>query len=234
MPSRREESYTFGTTETLVSDQKSTVAVIVTHPWGPLGGNLHNNVVVAACLYFQRLGVTTARFDFNGGIGRGFTQVAQVLDVARGLLETLPEAKHILLVGYSYGSLIAASASADLPECMASVSIAPPFSVSHWLVMFHSNHHLEKATRKEELPRLLLIGTQDNFTSEEVFQRTLEQHYPEETTTGAVIKDADHFFRHREKDVMDVIGQWLVGAFPQLQGDLQKLRSLTIGLSTAT
>jgi alpha/beta superfamily hydrolase len=236
MPSRLEKQFTLpeSNTHALVADQQSRVAVIVTHPWGPLGGNMHNNVVVAAALYFQKLGITTARFDFDGGVGRGYIQVAQVLEVARGLLNgkfSASKPSQIILIGYSYGSLIAGSASADLHECIANISIAPPFSVQHWLLMFNSTFHHDKATAKENLPRLLLIGTEDNFTSEEVFKTTVGTKYPGEVTTGAVIKGADHFFRHREKDVMDVIGQWLLATFPQCQGDLRRLKDMEIGLS---
>jgi alpha/beta superfamily hydrolase len=229
-----------------------------------LGGTMHNNVVVAAVLYFQKLGMTTARFDFNGGIGRGYTQVQQVLELSQYLLlrggrcrnnfarssmdDTETETscglvspavaaetpQHILLVGYSYGSLIAGSASADINDCVACISIAPPFSVQHWLLLFHSNYHLEQATRKDSMPRLLLLGSEDNFTSEEAFKQMVETRYPVATTTGAVIKGADHFFRRREKDLMDVIGLWLVEAFPQCGGDLRRLKSLEMGtLSTA-
>lgn len=229
-PAVAEKEYTLPTSrcEARIANHGSNVAVIVTHPWGPLGGNLHNNVVVAATLYFQRLGITTARFNFNGGIGRGHTQVQQVLELAKGLLEGQygGKAKSILLVGYSYGSLIAGSASADLEECIGSVSIAPPFSVSHWLLMFNSAHHLAQMTKRENFPRLLLLGTEDNFTSEYTFQSTIDTSFPIESSTGAIINGADHFFRRREKDVMDVIGQWILENFPQCNGDLLKFKDI--------
>lgn len=223
MPSRIENEIIIGEsqTPTIIANQESQAAVIVTHPWGPLGGNMHNNVVVAACLYFQKIGLTTARFDFHSGFGRGYSQVQQVQEVASELKQQCG-ARLILLVGYSYGSLISGSTSADISDCLASIMIAPPFSVAHWLLMFNSSHHLTRSGEKSSLPRLLIIGTEDNFTTELVFRRTIEEHFPD--ATGAVIKDADHFFRHREKDVMDVIGQWLLETFPQCEGDLRRLR----------
>jgi len=133
----------------------------------------------------------------------------------------------ILLVGYSYGSLLAASASANIPECVGVVSIAPPWSVKHWLLLFHSQHHLRQAQSRKELPKLFLIGDQDNFTSETVFLTTLETYFPSETTntTGVVLPNVDHFFRRREKDVMKEIGTWLLKVFPKCQGDLKTLAS---------
>jgi alpha/beta superfamily hydrolase len=231
MPSRLETEVNLNGTPALVALQNSRVGVIVTHPWGLLGGDRDNNVVAAACLFFQHLGLTTVRFNFCGWqLSRGNAQVNQLQQVAKGLLTLEGGPKHILLVGYSYGSLITGSASGDMQECIGAVSIAPPFSVRHWLLMFNSNYHLEKEISRERLiPRLLVIGTQDNFTSETAFLDLVDR-YPQESSTGAVIKGADHFFFQRERDLMDVIGQWLVSAFPQCQGDLYKLRELEFGL----
>jgi hypothetical protein len=258
----------------MVADLSSELAAIVTHPWGPLGGNMHNNVVVAATLYLQRLGITTVRFDFVGGFSRGYVQVQQVTAIAEALLrgqysnnnynnnitsnqssknptavEPSPSSrrrlvipKRILLVGYSYGSLIGVSASADIPQCVATVSIAPPFGVAHWLFLFHAEYHYQKAAAAEQsssssprtmIPRLWILGDQDNFTSESVFQKTLQQRFPSEATTGAILKGADHFFQRREKDVMDIVGQWLLSTFPQCQGDLMKLANADLGVSSS-
>ena len=241
MPSRVEHAVTLQPSgcEALVADCHSRLAVILTHPWGPLGGNLHNNVVAAAALYFQRLQITTVRFNFCGTqLGRGNAQVQQVQDVATQLLagklfhssnasasssstRILPT--HVLLVGYSYGSLIASSASANIPECVAVVAIAPPFAVQHWLLMFNADYHLKQAA-KRQIPRLFLIGSRDDFTSEPRFKTVMEENFPNDT--GAIIKDANHFFARREKDVMDVIGEWLLNSFPRCQGDLRSLRDI--------
>jgi len=242
MPFRGEQTVTVAgaaAAEALVADHASRLAVILTHPWGPLGGNLHNNVVAAAALYFQNLQITTLRFNFSSNsLSRGHAQVQQVQDIAAQLLAgefvrtsnnsssnnngTKPT--HILLVGYSYGSLISLSASANIPQCVGVVSIAPPFGVQHWLLLFNANFHLQQAAAREDLPRLFLIGTRDNFTSEARFKTVLEERFPNDT--GAVLKDADHFFARREKDVMDVIGEWLLKTFPSCEGDLRALRDV--------
>ena len=77
MPSRDERPVTLpesGSPANL-ADFGSSLAVIVTHPWGPLGGNMNNNVVLALVFWFQRLRITTLRFDFCGSqIGRGHQQ----------------------------------------------------------------------------------------------------------------------------------------------------------------
>jgi uncharacterized protein len=212
-----------------VADLGSDLAVIVTHPWGPLGGNMNNNVVLAIVVWFQRLRITTMRFDFSGHqIGKGDRQVQQVKEAATFLLngghlegsslhpsqlqaaatgnkQTTKPPKSILLVGYSYGSIISASASVEIPQCIGVAMISPPLAVRHWLYMFHGNHHLEQA-RKSGLPLLMILGSRDNFTGEDAFMEVVHS-MPTTTTTGAVLKDADHFFRGREQDLMDVMGE---------------------------
>ena len=57
------------------------------------------------------------------------------------------------------------------------------------------------------------MGSKDNFTSEAVFVDTVDQNFPLGTTTAAIIKGADHFFAGRERDLMDVVAQWLLKTF---------------------
>lgn len=188
---------------------------------------MNNNVVMAIVVWFQRLRITTMRFDFCGSqIGRGTRQVEQVKEAAMFLLEgrhlsvdengngthtrtkgTKPP-NHVLLVGYSYGSIISASASATIPRCIGVAMISPPLAVRHWLYLFSGNYHLEQA-RQRGLPLLMIMGSNDNFTSEDAFYGCVHT-MPQSTTTGAVLKDADHFFRGREKDLMDVMGTCIV------------------------
>ena len=193
---------------------------------------MHNNVVVAAVLYFQKLGITTLRLDFGGWqIGRGYAQVTQVEEAAEFLLDgghlrdsNSPNKppSYILLVGYSYGSLITASASASIPKCIGCISIAPPVSVQHWLLCFNGSYHSSQAHKRKSLPRLFVLGSRDNFTSEQAF-RDLVASYSKTTTTGAVLKGADHFFRHREKDLMSIVEQWLVSTYTACNGDPSNL-----------
>lgn len=211
-----------------IADSNSDLAVIVTHPWGPLGGNMNNNVVLAIAVWFQRLGITTLRFNFAGNqIGRGNFQVDNVKEAATflltgqhlngkaskakegedGAIEERKAPSYILLVGYSYGSIICGSASSRISQCIATIMISPPLAVRHWLYMFNGNFHLEHA-RKAKRPMLMMIGSQDNFTSEDAFMDIVHT-MPQDTTTGALLKDADHFFRGREKDLMDIIGKSL-------------------------
>lgn len=203
---------------------------------------MNNNVVLAIAVWFQHLGITSMRFNFCGSqIGQGYRQVEQVREAAKFLLtgqhirtkktkqpdaetEEAPKPpKFIFLVGYSYGSIISASASAGIPQCIGTVMISPPLAVRHWLYLFRGNYHLSQA-RKRGLPLLMMIGSEDNFTSEDSFMDIVHTMH-EKMTTGAVLKEADHFFRGREKDIMDIIGHWILNVYPQCDGDLNALSS---------
>mmetsp|Transcript_20999 Transcript_20999/g.52088 ORF Transcript_20999/g.52088 Transcript_20999/m.52088 type:complete len:277 (+) Transcript_20999:95-925(+) len=233
-----------------IADCNSDLAVIVTHPWGPLGGNMNNNVVLAIAVWFQRLGITTMRFNFSGSqIGRGDYQVDNVREAANFLLsgqhlngkqgsskskvpgesEEKKPPKFILLVGYSYGSVISGSASATIPECIATVMISPPLAVRHWLYMFNGSYHLDQA-RRAKLPLLMMMGNEDNFTNEDAFMDIVNT-MPQNTTTGAILKHCDHFFRGREKDLMDIIGHWLLNVFPKCEGDLNALANADLSIT---
>jgi alpha/beta superfamily hydrolase len=219
-----------------IADIGSDLAVVVTHPWGPLGGNMQNNVVLAIVLFFQALGVTTLRFDFATiQIGRGYREVEQVVEAANFLLgggnkrddpnqpSKRRAPKAILLVGYSYGSLITGSASADIPSCIGCISIAPPIAFKHWLLLFNADHHVSQAKKRSSLPRLMVIGDEDNFSNQDSFL-TFVDSFPSDSTSGAIVKDANHFFHRREKDLTNVIGQWLLDTYSvSLGGDLKRL-----------
>lgn len=231
MPSRDEREVTLpeSGSKGLLADFKSPLAVIVTHPWGPLGGNMNNNVVLGIAFWFQRLKITTLRFDFCGTqVGQGHRQVDQVREAAEFLLQgkfsrrRSSPPNRLLLVGYSYGSIISASASASIPQVVGVASIAPPIGVRQWLFLFNGNYHLEQARKRSDLPQLLVIGDEDNFTSEDDFMDVVRK-LDKDSATGAVLKGADHFFRGREKDLMDILGHWILSVFPQCNGDLKIL-----------
>ena len=48
------------------------------------------------------------------------------------------------------------------------------------------------------------------------------------TTMGAILKGADHFFAKREKDLMSILGRWLIRTYPACDGDLSKLSRLEL------
>ena len=117
-----------------ISETRGDIGVVLTHPYGPLGGEMNNNVVAFLAMCFQAAGLTTARFNFRGvggstgrGTWRGSGEQQDVLAVCRHLLEMPDGPKRLIIVGYSYGSAIASSVVDALPEIKGFVAIAYPY-----------------------------------------------------------------------------------------------------------
>lgn len=176
----------------------SAVAVIACHPWGPLGGSMHDIVVGQVVSTFAAAGCSTARFNFRSGIGRGWQSTDDVHHVARYLLHDLPEAQRpsqLIVVGYSYGSLPSAAAATSIPECVGYVMIAPPIEnwAANWIYCFNQGNLKERAASSSfgARPKLLLIGENDNFCSMTTFMRFAESMPAPKTVR--VVEGMDHF-----------------------------------------
>jgi len=232
-----------------LANYNSSVAVIICHPWGLLGGNMHNPVVTRLARYFRRIGITTLQLNFAGSqIGRGWKEVSQVEEAASYLLsgthcsntspnmDTNSQQTHapsyILLVGYSYGSLITATATASIPKCVGHISIAPPFGVMRWLLLFNSSYHTRQAKKRAHLPRFWIMGEKDNFTSPSTFEKALKE-YPHDSTTHILLPGIDHFFTYGLMDVIENINGWLLKVYGELcSGNIMNLSHADLTIFT--
>ena len=94
------------------------VALVCTHPWRVMGGDMNNNVPAFLASTFARLGYITAKFNFRGGtFSRGTAEIEDVKAVCRHLQQLQNPPESIILVGYSYGSMIS-NASVDTLDCI--------------------------------------------------------------------------------------------------------------------
>jgi alpha/beta superfamily hydrolase len=107
--------------------------VVVCHPHPQYGGDMENNVVVAACRALAGRGIAALRFNFRGtgGSDGAFDQGQGERDDARAALASLsdlPEvdAKRIGLIGYSFGAMVAAEVAGGHLRGLALIS--PPLA----------------------------------------------------------------------------------------------------------
>lgn len=103
---------------------------IVCHPHPMFGGTMYNKVVTTLVKAFQNLGVSTARFNFRG-VGKsegrfdqGEGELYDLLAVINWLLDQRAD-HEIWLGGFSFGAVIAARATTQIPVAKL-VTIAPP------------------------------------------------------------------------------------------------------------
>ncbi len=152
------------------------VALVCTHPWAVMGGNMTNNVPSFLCSYFARLGFLTLKFNFgNGTFTRGHGELEDVEAACRFLREQLSSESEssssasqspasslpptlIYLVGYSYGSMIANAAAGSLDCVSGFVGVSTPFSVFWALSLFNGKRLLEMSHCAK--PKLLISGQQ--------------------------------------------------------------------------
>jgi alpha/beta superfamily hydrolase len=104
---------------------------VVCHPHPLYGGDMDNNVVLAACEALAGRGVAALRFNFRGvgGSEGAFDDGRGERDDVRAALAylaTLPEidAKRAGLIGYSFGAMMAAEAASGALRSLALIS--PP------------------------------------------------------------------------------------------------------------
>lgn len=199
---------------TKVSNKKSPIAIVLSHPYGPLGGNLYNNVVWALTQHLSRFGFTTLRFNFRGvapsegrtsWTGNGEKEDMQaVCEYALQKLESPPE--KLIVIGYSFGSVVGSAVAGEMPEVLAYVAIAYPFSVVWALTLFQHRGLLASAAQGNK-PKLFVMGSQDNFTGLSTFlDRVKRLPSPIEVAT---VDGVDHFFFKKEAILCGLVEKWL-------------------------
>jgi hypothetical protein len=175
----------------LLADRGTSLAVVVCHPWGPLGGSLWDVVVEEVVeLFGAQAGLTTLRFNFRSGVGSGASSAEDVRGACALLLGLRTPPSRLLLVGYSYGSLVVASVADDIPEVVALALISPPLYWAWALFMCNQRSLLARA-RQSGAAKLLLLGEKDNFCSVSQFQRFADSL--QGPTQAVVLRGADHF-----------------------------------------
>lgn len=156
-----------------LADRSTSVAAIVCHPWGPLGGSYSDiNVVGLVDLLGRVGGLTTLRFNFRTGLGRGQASADDVRG-AWAYLQSLdsPPAK-LLLVGYSYGAAVCADVAPSLAPSLAGlVLVSPPLGWFGLGCLFCGRNVTRRAqSGLVATPKLLLVGADDQFCGQATFE----------------------------------------------------------------
>ena len=147
----------------LLGDRGTNVAVVICHPWGPLGGSMYDfNVAVLVDLFVRGAGITTLRFAFRTGLDFGYSSAADLVAACDYLLNYAPTPpEKLILVGYSYGSLVVADVAPSLPACCAFCLVAPPLGTL--VPLFGPRGDITAAAQRSDKAKLAVVGDRDAF-----------------------------------------------------------------------
>ncbi len=112
--------------EAVFEDKGSDMCVVITHPHSLMGGNMHNNVVMAAWRASLEKGLSAVRFNFRG-VGRS----SGSFDNGNGEMNDLASVisyvhKPVIIIGYSFGAWVAANYVNQLDTPLPCIFISPP------------------------------------------------------------------------------------------------------------
>src|SRR3989338_7668822 len=137
---------------------------VVCHPHALFEGTMNNKVVTTIVKTFNKLNITTIRFNFRGvgksegSYGNAVGELEDVLSVIRWVEQHYSN-QPLYLAGFSFGAYIAASAASNV-EVKQLILVAPPV------------HNFNFSILPEfECPWVVVQGEQDEVVpAEEVFK----------------------------------------------------------------
>ena len=191
--------------EGLWLDGRIERSVVLCHPHPPYGGNMQNNVVVAAQQAFAGQGWGTLRFNFRG-VGKSGGRAAQGTKDAEDLLAVAEYLRanhpgHVDFAAYSYGAWATMEALrlGLSPDLLALIS--PPLD-------FIPFSGLELPDRNT----LITLGNQDEFCSVESLKKWLSTQPNASRATVEILAYGDHFYWGLEQELSAKIAAFLTGA----------------------
>jgi alpha/beta superfamily hydrolase len=175
-------------------------AALITHPHPLYGGSMHNNVVEALVQGASQAGWAALRFNFRGTGGSGGSHdngQGEQDDViaAAGWLKERANAS-LALLGYSFGSLVAAKAADRIADLRGGVWVAPPLILGElppW--------------PPDAGPLLMIAGTSDEFTNAEWLQGYAKDMGARGTLI--TVEGGDHFYWGGESALIQQTAQFI-------------------------
>jgi hypothetical protein len=182
-------------------DATPAPGVVVCHPHPLYGGDMENNVVLAACQALRERGFVALRFNFRGAGGSegAFDEGRGERDDVRSALAHLRslgevDAKRTGIAGYSFGAMMAAEAAGGHLRALALIS--PPLQFSDLRVAWGC-------------PALLVGGDMDALCPPD----RLELAGQAPGAEVQVIEGADHSWWGSEDELAEVLGSFFAAHF---------------------
>ena len=176
--------------EAVFEDKGSDMCVIITHPHSQMGGNMHNNVVMAAWKASLEKGLSTVRFNFRG-VGRS----SGSFDNGNGEMNDLASVisyveKPVIIIGYSFGAWVTAQYMKHHNTPLPCIFISPPTGMFTFPDM-----------KQDKV--WTITGEADQFCSIPVLQGLLEKDRIE------IVRYVDHFWFTGEEQLAPYLNEKL-------------------------
>jgi len=198
---------------------------VLLHPWSWLGGSMSDPVLLFLCDILKAKGFYTIRYNSRGVGGssgwRSFSGLQEGLDlqeVVQWALSQVSDVRHVLLVGYSHGSFVAAQHPVlPNPTRTSHILLSYPLDKRALLTFFHSNAHaiaLKTLVQSDRSNILIISGDHDEFTTGESYKNWMGEirAYPGNSRRleAQLVPGATHFWRDNDADqLQQIVAEWL-------------------------
>jgi hypothetical protein len=172
-----------------VPDGAAAIAVLL-HPHPDMGGDRYNHVIGALYRRLPEVGVGAARFDFStSDMTAAATETVDAIDRVVAAHPDLP----IVLVGYSFGALVAM----QVPDARLRgwFLVAPPI-----------DHSAGSTLPADARPKGIAVAEHDVYAPP---ARVAEAAASWSATDVRVVPDADHFLAGATDTVVTHVNEWI-------------------------
>ncbi len=171
-------------------------AAVVCHPHPQYGGDMHNNVVMAATQGLLARGIAALRFNFRGAPEFAPDDVRAALRHAVTLDDV--DAERVGLAGYSFGAGAAAAVAGGAIPALALIALPTRGGTAgSTLGEYHG-------------PLLLMAGDQDDISDSGAIE-TLAAGLSADVETR-IVTGADHFWLGFEGELATAVGDFFARA----------------------
>ncbi|RDB25743.1 hypothetical protein Hypma_006804 [Hypsizygus marmoreus] len=189
---------------------RETKLAVCLHPWSWLGGQMDDPVLLSLVGHLEIAGYYVLRYN-SRGVGKstgwasftGFSECKDLEELVTWAVDTLTNVRSLVIIGYSYGALIA-SLHAIIPDvATAHILISYPLGPIGWLTLFHTSTYtarLKELIQNANSRVLIIYGDQDEFTAAsryKAWRDTLEQGSHGGCLKVVEVAGASHFWRGR-------------------------------------
>ncbi|KAF9496816.1 alpha/beta-hydrolase [Pleurotus eryngii] len=192
------------------------------HPWSWLGGRMDDPVLHSLVVVLEKHEYHILRYNSRGvGASKGWpsltghTEGKDLEALVQWALQTIPELRSIVLLGYSHGSLIASLHPLLPPPVKIShILLSYPLGARMFLTLFNSGSYASKLKELVENPAsnlLIIYGDQDEFTGASRYDEWTKSLSSETSTLKVVkVEGGSHFWKGRANNTLQKeIDHWL-------------------------